>query len=113
MPQDATSKAIIAELLSTDVEMRELAKEFVRKAILGLINTMERGDPAVRARLYQSLAAPLTSAITEVGEDDGQASLKEDLEQMMAEMMEAWVPPQTDPPNPVTTPTSPHITPKS
>lgn len=106
MPKiDATQKAIIAELLASDADLRELAKEFVRGGLADLINLQKRGDPRVRAEIARSLAGPITSAITEVGEEDSHANLRAEMQEMMAEMQEHFIPPEDNPPH--------HVVPKS
>lgn len=79
-------KAIIAQLLTNDPELRELARKFVVMGMQETVNQLRRGDAATRASIAKSLAGTLTKAITETGEDDGDQSLRAEMHEMMEEM---------------------------
>lgn len=79
-------KAIIAQLLHEDAELRELARQFVVLGMQETVNQLRRGDAATRAMIAKSLAGTLTKAITETGEDDGDQTLRAEMHEMMEEM---------------------------
>lgn len=79
-------KAIIAQLLSDDAELRDLARQFVVMGMRETINQLHRGDALTRATIAKSLAGTLTKAITETGEDDGDQTLRAEFHEMMDEM---------------------------
>ncbi len=79
-------KAIIAQLLRDDTELRDMAREFVVMGMREVIEQMKRGDAGTRAMIAKSLASTLTKAITETGEDDGDQTLRAEMHQMMDEM---------------------------
>ena len=79
-------KAIIAQLLSEDAELRDLARQFVVLGMRETVNQLMRGDQATRAMIAKSLASTITKAITETGEDDGDQTLRAEFHEMMAEM---------------------------
>lgn len=79
-------KAIIAQLLADDAELRTLARQFVVMGMRETINQLQRGDQATRAAIAKSLAGTLTKAITETGEDGGDDTLRAEMHAMMAEM---------------------------
>lgn len=89
---DPASRAIIAELLATDPDLRAIAREFLVNALHDLISLQRRGDPAVRARLAQSLAGPIVSAITEPVDEDAFGSLRAEMLEMMEEVRGAIMP---------------------
>lgn len=98
-------KAIIGQLLETDVELRSMARQWVKLGMEELLNQMRRGDPATRAAIAKSLAGPLTKAITEAGDDDGNSELRAEMHQMVAEMRgEIMDEEMADPPTPKLTP---------
>ena len=90
-PASASHKAIIAQLLSDDAELRDLARQFIVLGMQEVINQLTRGDQATRATIARSLASTLTKAITEVGEEDGNATLRAEMQEMMAEMRGEWM----------------------
>lgn len=79
-------KAIIAQLLHDDAELRDLARQFVLLGMRETVNQLRRGDAATRASIAKSLAGTLTKAITETGEDDGDQTLRAEMHEMVAEM---------------------------
>lgn len=79
-------KAIIAQLLADDTELRGLAREFVLLGMREVVDQMRRGDAATRAVIAKSLASTITKAITETGEDDGDMTLRAEMHEMMDEM---------------------------
>ena len=102
-------KAIIAQLLHEDAELRELARQFVVMGMQETVNQLRRGDATTRAMIAKSLAGTLTKAITETGEDDGDQSLRAEMHEMMEEMRGHIQP--TDAP-PVVKPVAKKIVPK-
>lgn len=100
-------KAIIAQLLHDDAELRELARQFVVMGMRETVNQLRRGDAVTRATIARSLAGTLTKAITETGEDDGDQTLRAEMHEMMDEMRRDIQ--QVDDPKPVTK----KLTPKS
>ena len=97
---DATHKAIISQLLADDTELREMARQFVILGMKETLNQLARGDQATRATIARSLAGTLTKAITEVSEDDGNATLRAEMQEMMREMRGEWMDEQEDEPAP-------------
>lgn len=79
-------KAIIAQLLRDDAELRDLAREFVLLGMRETVNQLRRGDAATRATIAKSLASTLTKAITETSGDDGDDTLRAEMHAMMSEM---------------------------
>ena len=93
---DATHKAIISQLLADDTELREMARQFVILGMKETLNQLARGDQATRATIARSLAGTLTKAITEVSEEDGNATLRAEMQEMMREMRGEWMDEQED-----------------
>ena len=79
-------KAIIAQLLRDDAELRDLAREFVLLGMKETVNQLARGDAATRASIAKSLAGTLTKAITETSGEDGDDTLRAEMHAMMDEM---------------------------
>lgn len=79
-------KAIIAQLLREDAELRDLARQFVLLGMKETVNQLIRGDAATRAAIAKSLAGTLTKAITETGGEDGDDTLRAEMHAMMDEM---------------------------
>lgn len=80
-------KAVIAQLLTDDPEIREAARLYLLRGFQHLDNLMTRGDPATRNAIARSLISVVTKPMTESNdEDEGLASVREEMHEMMAEM---------------------------
>lgn len=79
-------KAIISQLLSTDVELQKLARQFVLLGMKETVDQLQRGDPVTRAAIARSLSSIITKAITETAEGDGDDTLRAEMHAMMDEM---------------------------
>ncbi len=82
----ADRKAIISELLGSDTDLRDMARQFVVLGMREVLDQLVRGDAATKATIARSLASVITSAITETGEEDGDATLRAEMHEMMAEI---------------------------
>lgn len=91
---DPTQRAIVAELLATDADLRAVARDFVLSGLRDLVALQKRGDPAIRAQLARALAGPIVAAITEPVEEDGFAAIRSEMQEMMSEVRDALVPPR-------------------
>lgn len=89
---DPASRAVIAELLTTDADLRAVARDLVLSGLTELVNLQKRGDPAIKARLALALAGPIVAAITEPVEEDEFGGLRAEFVEMMEEVRGAIMP---------------------
>lgn len=82
----ATQRALISELLGADEELRALAATLLKAAMLESIHQLARGDAATRAAIARAYVAPITKALTESDTDDGDQTLRAEMQTMFAEM---------------------------
>lgn len=88
-PSDA-QKHVIQQLLSTDAELHALASTMTKLALKEMVEIMRHGAPAEKAAIAKSLAAVITKPLYEVEPEDANASLRDEFEQMTAEMRAGW-----------------------
>jgi hypothetical protein len=78
--------AIVTALISTDPEMKRLAREFVMAGLNEMLQQLKRGDASTRATIAKSMSGVVANLFTQQQGDDGLTDLREEMHQMMSEM---------------------------
>lgn len=93
---DASQKAVLQQLLASDVELQTVARKLVLLGLKEMINVMQRGTPADKVAIAKSLAGVITRPLMEDSGDDVAGELAAEMRQMMQEVRGVWAPDQVE-----------------
>ena len=81
-----SQSAIVTALISTDPEMKKLAREYVMAGLAEMLHQLKRGDASTRAAIAKSMSGVVANLFTQQQGDDGLTDLRDEMHQMMSEV---------------------------